>query len=305
MDIVKKMEELKTGFRGYDKEAVHTFIQEILRECEQDKDSSMAELVRQNQTLQTEVKESKERLQDIKDQNMELLKNMNSMTEAVGKGTDYTRERDRELDEYRKKEKDIEELLEKTRQEAQVEHDRILEEVVARKNSLLADVEAEKAELLSGARAEAQELVRKAREEADRLQQEAETSYQELLERSVRVRKYLDEMKNRMMLLFSWEEEHLDAELEEAGVQIKASEEPDMEEENLVEEQDAESAEAPEPAEEMAAESETQEMKPQTLEEAVASARAESDMMLKIVDVSGQLPIWSDSDELIVEPHEA
>ena len=78
-----------------------------------------------------------------------------------------------------------------------------------------------------------------------------------------------------------------------------------MEEENLVEEQDAESAEAPEPAEEMAAESETQEMKPQTLEEAVASARAESDMMLKIVDVSGQLPIWSDSDELIVEPHEA
>ena len=277
MDIVKKLEELKTGFRGYDKEAVHTFIQEILRECEQDKDSSMAELVRQNQTLQTEVKESKERLQDIKDQNMELLKNMNSMTEAVGKGTDYTRERDRELDEYRKKEKDIEELLEKTRQEAQVEHDRILEEVVARKNSLLADVEAEKAELLSGARAEAQELVRKAREEAERLQQEAETSYQELLERSVRVRKYLDEMKNRMMMLFSWEKEHLDAE----------------------------SAEAPEPAEKVADEPETQEMKPQTLEEAVASARAESDMMLKIVDVSGQLPIWSDSDELSVEPHEA
>ena len=76
MDIVKKLEELKTGFRGYDKEAVHTFIQEILRECEQDKDSSMAELVRQNQTLQTEVKESKERLQDIKDQNMGLYRKL-------------------------------------------------------------------------------------------------------------------------------------------------------------------------------------------------------------------------------------
>lgn len=305
MDIAKELDELKTSIMGFDKVAVHNFIKEILQECEQDKASSMAELVRQNQTLQTELKESKEHLQDLKEQNRELLKNMSSMTEAVGKGTEYTRERDRELDEYKKKEKDIEELLEKTRQEAQVEHDRILEEVVARKNSLLADVEAEKAELLSGARAEAQELVRKAREEADRLQQEAETSYQELLERSVRVRKYLDEMKNRMMLLFFWEEEHLDAELEEAGVQIKASEEPDVEEENLATEQDAESAEAPEPAEKVADEPGAQEMKPQTLEESVASARAESDMMLKIVDVSGQLPIWSDSDELIVEPHEA
>lgn len=275
MDIVNKLEELKTGFRGYDKEAVHTFMLEILRECEQNKDRSMEELIRQNQTLQTELKESKERLRDIKDQNMELLKNMSSMTEAVGKGTDYTRERDRELDEYRKKEKDIDELLEKTRQEAQAEHDRILEEAVARKNSLLADVKAEKAELLSGARAEAQELVRKAREEAERLQSEAETNYQEMMERSGRVRKYLDEMKNRMTLAFSWEEEHLDAELEEAGVQINAPEEPVVEEENLAKEQAAESAEAPEPAEKV------------------------------IVDVSGQLPVWSDPDELSVELHEA
>ena len=275
MDIVKKLEELKTGFRGYDKEAVHTFIQEILRECEQDKDSSMAELVRQNQTLQTEVKESKERLQDIKDQNMELLKNMNSMTEAVGKGTDYTRERDRELDEYRKKEKDIEELLEKTRQEANEERIRILAEVEAKRSSLLMDVETEKADLLSGARAEAEAIVEKARAEADHMRTEADQTYQELLERSIRVRKYLDEMKNRMMMLFSWEEEHLDAELEEAGLQTNAPEESVVEEEDLAKEQDAESAEAPEPAEKV------------------------------IVDVSGQLPIWSDSDELSVEPHEA
>lgn len=260
MDIVKKLEELKTGFRGYDKEAVHTFIQEILRECEQDKDSSMAELVRQNQTLQTEVKESKERLQDIKDQNMELLKNMNSMTEAVGKGTDYTRERDRELDEYRKKEKDIEELLEKTRQEANEERIRILAEVEAKRSSLLTDVETEKADLLSGARAEAEAIVEKARAEADHMRQEADQTYQELLERSIRVRKYLDEMKNRMMMLLSWEEEHLDAELKEADVQINAPEESVVEEENLAKEQDAESAEAPEPAEKVADEPEAQEI---------------------------------------------
>lgn len=219
MDVVKKLEELKTGFRGYDKEAVHTFIQEILRECEQDKNNSMAELVRQNQTLQTEVKEGKERLQDIKDQNMELLKNMTSMTEAVGKGTDYTRERDRELDEYKKKEKDIEELLDKTRREAQAEHDRILKSVEEKKSRLLADAEAEKVALLSRARAEAEEIVRRARVEADRLQQEAEASYQELMENSSRVRKYLDEMKNRMTLLFSYEKEHLDTELKDVRVQ--------------------------------------------------------------------------------------
>ena len=249
MDILKELDEVKNTLWGLDKAAVQDFIGEILKECEKDKDNSMSDLVRQNQTLQTELKECKDHLQDLKEQNRELLKNMGSMSEAVEKGTEYTRERDRELDEYKKREKEIETLLEDTRKEAYEERSRILEEAEAKRSSLLEGVEEEKAALLSGAKKEADEILQKARAEADCLNQEADLSYQELLERSVRVRKYLDEMKNRMMLLFSWEEEHLDTELEEAGVQMEEPETPVVEESELESESEKVMEEVSEPSE--------------------------------------------------------
>lgn len=248
MDILKELDEVKTSFRGLDKKAVEDLIGVILKECEEEKDKSMADLVRQNQTLQTELKECKDHLQNLKEQNRMLLKNLESMSESIKDGTDYARERDRELDGYKKKEKELDTLLEKTRQEAYEERKRILDEVEARRNSLLMEVEEEKASLLAGAKKEAEEIFQKAKLEADHIREEAEESYQELLERSVRVRKYLDEMKNRMLMLLSWEEEHLDGELTETGMQMKETEAPAMEAEEHME--TLEEAEQPENANE-------------------------------------------------------
>lgn len=299
MDILKELNEVPVSLRGLNRQAVEELIGKILKECEQDKDTTMAELVRQNQTLQTELKETKEHLQDFREQNRELMKHMTSMSESLEKGTEYSKTRDRELDEYRKKEKEIENLLENTRQEANEERIRILDEVEAKRSSLLMDVETEKADLLSGARAEAAAIIEKARAEADHMRQEADQTYQELLERSIRVRKYLDEMKNRMMLLFSWEEEHLDAELEEAGAVMEKEEEAESVTEASGEEAVTEKAAVK--MEETAVEAET----PESLEEAVAAARAESDMVPHIVDVSNGFPAWDDQETLVLEPDEA
>ena len=87
MDIAKKLSELKIVMRGYERNAVHDLLKEVLEECEKEKEKALTELIHQNQSLQMEQKELKDRIGEAKEQNTVLLQNVTSMTEAMNKGT--------------------------------------------------------------------------------------------------------------------------------------------------------------------------------------------------------------------------
>ena len=57
---------------------------------------------------------------------------------------------------------------------------------------------------------EADQLIVKANEEKEHILNEARCSYQERMERSVQIRKALDEMKGKVLPLLSWAEENLE-----------------------------------------------------------------------------------------------
>ena len=210
MDIAKGLSELKIVMRGYERNAVHDLLKEVLEECEKEKEKALTELIRQNQSLQMEQKELKDRIGEAKEQNTVLLQNVTSMTEAMNKGTEYTRERDQELESYKKKEQEIDTLLESTRTEAEKEQNRILEQAKAEAEKILLEAETEKARILSDVNKEADQLIVKAKEEKEHILNEARCSYQERMERSVQIRKALDEMKGKVLPLLSWAEENLE-----------------------------------------------------------------------------------------------
>ena len=172
--ISEELSELKTSLWGYDKEAVQLLIRQILLENEEQLEKETSKLIKQNRSLELELNESRERLELMTKQFEHLSEKLDRMTEVMGKGTEYSKERDQELREFHKKETEIETLYEKAQQEAMAERDRLLADVEKEQEALMEQAQAERNALIEEGKARKQQLIQEGMEEKQHLEEEME-----------------------------------------------------------------------------------------------------------------------------------
>ena len=157
-NYVEELENLKTAFLGYDKEAVLDYIQILLDALEEEQQQAVREISKQNLALTAENAALQSELQTRKLVYEELVKRVDqlnlSMDVSMDKMGNYARESAHALETYRRREQ---ELLTK-------EH-----EAEAQRKLLLQRAAEEAAQI----KQEAEAQLQKATEEAARIQDEA------------------------------------------------------------------------------------------------------------------------------------
>ena len=82
-DFIKELDEIKTAFRGYDREEMMIYIRELLKFCEEEKKKDMEKLIAQTGELRKELDGAKEREASIKAQYDALLGKFEKLSEAM------------------------------------------------------------------------------------------------------------------------------------------------------------------------------------------------------------------------------
>lgn len=153
-NYVEELENLKTAFLGYDKEAVLTYIQSLFDALEEEQLQAIREISERNLALAAENAAMKSEIQTRKQVYEELVKRVDqlnlSMDASMDKMGSYAKESANALEVYRRREQ---ELLNKERE--------------------------------AGARAE--QLLQRAAEEAAQIKQEAEAQLQRAAEEAARI----------------------------------------------------------------------------------------------------------------------
>ena len=153
-NYVEELENLKTAFLGYDKEAVLTYIQSLFDALEEEQQQAVSEISKRNLALAVENAAMKSEIQTCKQVYEELVKRVDqlnlSMDASMDKMGNYAKESAYALETYRRREQ---ELLNKERE--------------------------------AGARAE--QLLQRAAEEAAQIKQEAKAQLQRTTEEAARI----------------------------------------------------------------------------------------------------------------------
>ena len=153
-NYVEELENLKTAFLGYDKEAVLTYIQSLFDALEEEQQQAVSEISKRNLALAVENAAMKSEIQTCKQVYEELVKRVDqlnlSMDASMDKMGNYAKESAHALETYRRREQ---ELLNKERE--------------------------------AGARAE--QLLQRAAEEAAQIKQEAKAQLQRTTEEAARI----------------------------------------------------------------------------------------------------------------------
>lgn len=161
-DFIKELDEISTGFRGYDKEEIMLYIKNLLQYCEEEKKKDMDKLIEQSASLRRELDEARSREAIQKSQYEALLEKFEKLSEAVGENAKHNMERDAQLDDFYRKQDEMEKLMQQTRETASEEKKKMLAETREECLRVLAQAEEEKKKILDKAKAEAQELRYKA-----------------------------------------------------------------------------------------------------------------------------------------------
>lgn len=171
-DFIKELDAISTGFRGYDKEETMLYIKELLQYCEEEKKKDMDKLIEQSASLRKELDEARSREATQKSQYEALLEKFEKLSEAVGENAKHNVERDAQLDDFHRKQDEIEKLLQQTRETAREEKKKLMAETKEECLKVLAQAEEEKKKILDKAKVEAQEIWNKAIVENRKLQEE-------------------------------------------------------------------------------------------------------------------------------------
>lgn len=143
------LDEIKTGFMGYDKEAVLEYILLLLKKAEKDKDEELRPLSDKIADLETENKKLQGQV-DIYKENYEMLnRQLDEMTKAWDQNVKYAAQRDALLRNYQQKEASIEKNLREAEQKAK---------------SIMEDAARSKSCMMEQANNECEELLRQAQE---------------------------------------------------------------------------------------------------------------------------------------------
>ena len=215
-DFIKELGEIKTAFRGYDREEMMIYIRELLKFCEEEKKKDMEKLIAQTGELRTELDGAKEREASVKAQYDALLGKFEKLSEAMSENARHSEERDAKLDEFNRKKEELDRLLAQTKEKAEAEKeallketekacsdrlekagseaDRILSEAGAERQRILAETEAEKNRIMDEARSFQLEMAEKADRYVEEAAKKAVRENRRLEERTRELREVLDSM---------------------------------------------------------------------------------------------------------------
>ena len=190
INVAEALKTMKTSLLGYDKENVQVLIKDLLDEFEQEENEETAHLKEQNRLLQRNLKETSERLHLVTQQFKLLTDKMDKMTEAVGRGTEYSRERDRELEAFHKKEEELDSL-----------HARAVEEAKEEKQKLLCGIDEERKEMLKAAGIEYDRLILQGQKEREQLIREADEYRASVFLQTEEVEAVLEQLETQLQPL--------------------------------------------------------------------------------------------------------
>ena len=196
MDISLELENLKTSFRGYDKEAVLEFVRQLLLENEKEKKKENAALVEQNAKLQRSLKASEEKLRLMNEQYQELSKQMEQLTASLNQGRGHSKEAEKGLELILGKAEEIGGFLIKTKADAEAERERLISEGQQQRKALIEDGEKKKAKIIDAANRQSEFLLTESRQ-----------SYEDAVHRASHLRQELDKFREKILPLLSWNDE--------------------------------------------------------------------------------------------------
>lgn len=204
-----ELEELKTSFLGYDKEAVMLYIKELIEQLEQENEARQKELYLEKAKLSSENHRLQEEQATHQKVYTQLSERMEQMAAAVEKSEGYARERDRALAGYQSREKELEELEEQARTQAQ----EILGEAQVQAQELLGEAKTQAKELLEEADAQAKEHLAGADSQAKKLLESAAATKEQILEKAqLQVEEFLSQAREEALQqrsLYEWYREQL------------------------------------------------------------------------------------------------
>lgn len=164
-DFIAELDEIKTAFRGYDKEEMMLYIRELLQFCEEEKKRDMDRLLEQSDTLRRELDEAKSREDTIRGQYDALLERFEQLSEAMQENARYHARRDEQLDAFHRQQEEMERTARETKEQAERERERLLEQAQQECDRYMLDARRQSEHML----AEAQEKKRRLQAEADYL----------------------------------------------------------------------------------------------------------------------------------------
>ena len=177
-NYVEELENLKTAFIGYDKEAVLTYIQILLDTLEEEQQQAVREISKQNLALAAENAALQSELQTRKLVYEELVKRVDqlnlSMDASMDKMGSYARESADALEAYRRREQEIA----VKEQEASAQREAILREANAEAARIKAAAAAEAETILAEAKASKQRVLKETETRIDAILKKAETKTQ-------------------------------------------------------------------------------------------------------------------------------
>ena len=228
MDISQELENLKTSFRGYDKEAVLEFVRQLLLENEKEKKKENAALVEQNAKLQRSLKASEEKLSLMNEQYQELSKQMEQLTASLNQGKGHSKEAEKGLELILGKAEEIGGFLIKTKEDAEAERER-----------LIADGEQQRNALIEAGEKEKERIVEAANRQSEFLLTESRQSYEDAVHRASQLRQELDAFREKILPLLSWADEVFMETEDEPATLEKILDDLDQDQKKAMAEEDA------------------------------------------------------------------
>lgn len=169
-NYVEELENLKTAFLGYDKEAVLTYIQSLFDALEEEQQQAIREISERNLALAAENAAMKSEIQTRKQVYAELVKRVDqlnlSMDASMDKMGSYARESANALETYRRREQEI-----AVKEQA----------ASAQREAILREANAEAARIKAVAAAEAETILAEAKASKQRVLKETETRIDAIL----------------------------------------------------------------------------------------------------------------------------
>ena len=177
-NYVEELENLKTAFLGYDKEAVLDYIQNLLDALEEEQQQAVREISKQNLALAAENVALQSELQTRKLVYEELVKRVDqlnlSMDASMDKMGSYAKESANALEVYRRREQEIA----VKEQGASAQREAILREANAEAARIKAVAAAEAETILAEAKASKQRVLKETETRIDAILKKAETKTQ-------------------------------------------------------------------------------------------------------------------------------
>lgn len=172
-NYVEELENLKTAFLGYDKEAVLTYIQSLFDALEEEQQQTVSEISKRNLALAVENAAMKSEIQTHKQVYEELVKRVDqlnlSMDASMDKMGNYAKESAHALETYRRREQEI-----AVKEQA----------ASAQREAILREANAEAARIKAAAAAEAETILVEAKASKQRVLKETETRIDAILKKA-------------------------------------------------------------------------------------------------------------------------